>query len=69
MTHRIDAHHQVRDPAVRNRPSIDSDAMAAIERSLDVEELAANASANGIGGTVVVPTVSLRSPRPTGYAT
>jgi L-fuconolactonase len=58
MTPRIDAHHHVWDLAARDQPWITGDAMAPIRRSFGIADLAAEAAAAGLTGTVVVQTVA-----------
>ncbi|MFF0362195.1 amidohydrolase [Streptomyces sp. NA02536] len=60
----IDAHHHVWDLAVRPQPWITGDALAPLARTFPVEELAAEARAAGVSGTVVVQTVCVPGETP-----
>jgi L-fuconolactonase len=53
-TERIDAHHHVWDLARRPQPWLDPPAMAAIRRGFAVADLAPEAAAAGVTGTVLV---------------
>lgn len=54
----IDAHHHLWDPGRRDYAWLDEPALAPIRRAFTAEELRARAVAAGVGGTIVVQTVS-----------
>lgn len=60
----VDAHHHVWDLAVRPQPWITGAALAPLARSFGAAELAAEARAAGVSGTVVVQTVCVPGETP-----
>ncbi|GAA2781009.1 amidohydrolase family protein [Kitasatospora sp. CM 4170] len=60
----IDAHHHVWDLAVRPQPWITGEALAPLARSFTVADLAVEARAAGVVGTVVVQTVCVPEETP-----
>jgi L-fuconolactonase len=60
----IDAHHHVWDLAVRDQDWITGPAMTPIRRSFSVDDLRPHARAAGVGGTVVVQTVTVAAETP-----
>ncbi|CAL9358886.1 amidohydrolase [Streptomyces sp. DH-12] len=60
----IDAHHHVWDLTVRPQPWITGDALAPLARSFSARDLAAEARAAGVSGTVVVQTVCVPGETP-----
>lgn len=60
----IDAHHHVWDLAVRPQPWITGEALAPLDRSFSTADLAAEARAAGVVGTVVVQSVCVPEETP-----
>ncbi|MGV9291378.1 amidohydrolase family protein [Streptomyces sp. NPDC003719] len=60
----IDAHHHVWDLTARPQPWITGDALAPLARSFSAADLAAEARAAGVSGTVVVQTVCVPEETP-----
>jgi L-fuconolactonase len=55
----IDAHHHVWDPAAHAQPWLESDeALAPLRRAFGIDDLAPQAAAAGVVGTVVVQTIT-----------
>lgn len=60
----IDAHHHVWDLSVRSQPWITGETLAPLARSFPVDDLAPEARAAGVAGTVVVQTVCVPEETP-----
>lgn len=60
----VDAHHHVWDLSVRDQDWITGPAMAPIRRNFDIADLAPEARAAGVGGTVLVQTITVPEETP-----
>jgi L-fuconolactonase len=64
MAARIDAHHHLWDLSVRDQSWIEGEAMAPIRRNFSVDDLTPLTAAAGIGGTVLVQTITVPEETP-----